>query len=78
MEITRYFEWMCTLGMDLRIEDLDPKGNFNCEKLKSSEIWSKRIVQNPGYPKRKYALAVGYSGTGYQGLQINPGAITVG
>ena len=28
-------------------------------------------------PKRKYALALAYCGTNYQGLQVNPGAVTV-
>ena len=28
-------------------------------------------------PKRRYAIIFGYSGTGYQGMQMNPGARTI-
>eukprot|EP00126_Sphaerothecum_destruens_P013496 Sdes_comp23101_c0_seq1m21420 len=29
------------------------------------------------YPKKKVALLLGYNGTGYQGMQINPNAKTI-
>ncbi|CAO3595823.1 unnamed protein product [Absidia cylindrospora] len=33
--------------------------------------------KEPRYPKRKVALLVGFCGTGYQGMQFNPGATTI-
>ncbi|KAI9302048.1 pseudouridine synthase [Cunninghamella echinulata] len=33
--------------------------------------------KEPRYPKKKVALLIGYCGTGYQGLQFNPGANTL-
>ena len=35
------------------------------------------FVEIPRCPKRRYAVLVAYCGSGYQGLQINPGAKTI-
>lgn len=34
-------------------------------------------TDDPRLPKRKVALLMGYCGTGYQGMQVNPGAKTI-
>lgn len=52
-------------------------GSIPIEKIKESEEWQKRFEFPEKAPKRKYALCVGYLGTNYQGLQINPDAVTV-
>lgn len=53
------------------------KGSLNLEEIKASPEWERRILPAEKYPKRKYAVAFGYCGTNYQGLQINPGAVSV-
>ena len=53
------------------------KGSLNLDEIKSSSEWKRRILPSDNYPKRKYAIAFGYCGTKYQGLQINPGANSV-
>lgn len=50
-------------------------GSIPIEEIKASEEYKNRVESNA--PKRKYALCVGYLGSNYQGLQINPDAITV-
>ena len=52
-------------------------GSFKLEDVMKSPDWERRITQPENSPKRKYALCIGYIGTRYQGLQINPGAKTV-
>jgi tRNA pseudouridine(38-40) synthase len=52
-------------------------GSIPIEKIKESEEWQSRHEFPDKAPKRKYALCVGYLGTNYQGLQINPDAVTV-
>ena len=54
------------------------KGSFTLASIKESEFWNLRILPVDNCPKRKYAVAIGYCGSNYQGLQINPGAITIG
>jgi tRNA pseudouridine38-40 synthase len=51
-------------------------GSYPMEEVKAMEEYQRRISHDNA-PKRKYALAFSYCGTSYQGLQINPGAITV-
>ena len=51
-------------------------GSVPMEELKKSEEYTRRI-EYLGIPKKKYAVCFGYLGTNYQGLQMNPGAITV-
>jgi tRNA pseudouridine38-40 synthase len=46
------------------------KGSFPLEEVKASEDYSRRS-ESVG-PKRKYAICLGYLGTNYRGLQINP------
>ena len=50
-------------------------GSIPIEDIKSSAEWQDRFESDA--PKRKYALCVSYLGSKYQGLQINPDAITV-
>lgn len=52
-------------------------GSFNLEALKASEEFQRRVESNLSNPKRKVALCFGYLGTKYQGLQINPDALTI-
>ena len=59
-------------------QQLADNGSFNLEYIKSSQEWQNRILPVSDCPKRKYAVAFGYCGSNYQGLQINPGAVTVG
>lgn len=53
------------------------EGSFPIEQLKELEMYKQKIDLAPDAPKRKYGLCIGYLGTNYQGLQINPGATTV-
>lgn len=53
------------------------KGSISLDVIKASEQYARRIDQGDKVPKRKYALCFGYLGTAYQGLQINPDAVTV-
>ena len=60
-------------------DDLDvgvSGGSYPLEEVKAMDDYQRRICHDNA-PKRKYALAIAYCGTSYQGLQINPGAITV-
>jgi len=50
-------------------------GSIPIAEIKASDEWQARFESEA--PKRKYALCVGYLGSNYQGLQINPDAITV-
>lgn len=52
------------------------EGSFPLEEVKAMKEYERRIEQPPS-TKRKYALAIGYCGTNYHGLQVNPGAITI-
>jgi tRNA pseudouridine(38-40) synthase len=52
------------------------RGSIPLDDVKSSPDFQRRVVYENA-PKRKYALNFGYLGSRYQGLQINPGAITV-
>ena len=52
-------------------------GCLSIEELKASADYALRIPSNENDPKRKYAICFGYLGSNYQGLQINPGAVTV-
>ena len=54
------------------------KGSFSLAAIQESPHWQNRVLPVEFCPKRKYAVAVGYCGSKYQGLQINPGAITIG
>lgn len=56
--------------------DNDGGGSYPMEAVKEMEEYQRRICHDDA-PKRKYALALSYCGTNYQGLQINPGAITI-
>ena len=51
-------------------------GSVPIEEIKKSEEYTRRI-EYLGIPKKKYAVCFGYLGTNYQGLQMNPGALTV-
>lgn len=46
------------------------KGSIPLEDIKASEAYTRR-TESTG-PKRKYAICLGYLGTNYRGLQINP------
>jgi tRNA pseudouridine38-40 synthase len=65
-------------GQDDRQEydDAVHGGSFTLDEIKAHLDYQRRVDQGSS-PKKKYALAVGYCGTNYHGLQINPGAITV-
>ena len=52
-------------------------GSFKLSDIQKDPLWQSRVTQPEHAPKRKYALCIGYLGTEYQGLQINPGAITI-
>ena len=52
------------------------KGSYDLDLIKASEAYERRIEQ-VGATKKKYAICFGYLGGNYQGLQINPGAVTV-
>ena len=52
------------------------KGSYDFEELKQTEEYGRRIEQVDAI-KRKYAICFGYLGSNYQGLQINPGALTI-
>ena len=52
------------------------EGSFPLEEVKEMEAYKRRIEQPPS-SKRKFALAIGYCGTNYHGLQVNPGAVTI-
>jgi tRNA pseudouridine38-40 synthase len=53
------------------------EGSIKLETVQASPEWARRIVLPEGTPKRKYAICFGYTGTNYQGLQINPDAMTI-
>jgi len=53
------------------------EGSFPLESVKLMDLYQKRIVSTVQAPKHKYALCLGYLGTNYQGLQINPGALSI-
>lgn len=53
------------------------EGSFKIEDIEKLPEWQRRVTQPESAAKRKYALCVGYLGTRYQGLQINPGATTI-
>lgn len=53
------------------------KGSIDIEVIKQSEQYKHRIEQGETAVKRKYAICFGYLGTAYQGLQINPDALTI-
>ena len=50
-------------------------GSIPLDDIKLSLEYSRKLIQNG--PKRKYAVCFGYLGSAYQGLQINPNALTV-
>ena len=52
-------------------------GCISLEQVKASPEFADRIVFPADAPKRKYGVCFGYLGSSYQGLQINPGAVTV-
>lgn len=53
-------------------------GSFGLEQIRSSSAYKERIpVLNNNTKCRKYAIALAYCGSNYQGLQVNPGAVTV-
>ena len=64
-------------GRDNRDNFTVHQGSFKISEIYSMPEWNSRIQQPKDAPKRKYALCLGYLGTEYQGLQINPGAITI-
>jgi len=66
-----------TDGRDNREDFHVHGGSIKLETLQASPEWSMRVVCPEDAPKRKYAICFGYTGTNYQGLQINPDAITV-
>ena len=51
-------------------------GSVPLEEIKKSEEYTRR-TEYLGIPKKKYAVCFGYLGTNYQGLQMNPGAVTI-
>ena len=62
---------------DNRDEFTVHEGSIKLEVIQSTPEWAERVVLPEGTPKRKYAACFGYLGTNYQGLQINPDAITI-
>lgn len=52
------------------------KGSYDLDLVKASEAYQRKIEQ-VGATKKKYAICFGYLGGNYQGLQINPGAVTI-
>ena len=50
-------------------------GSIPLDDIKQSSEYLRKVEQVG--PKRKYAICFGYIGSAYQGLQINPNAITV-
>lgn len=51
-------------------------GCIPLDTVKNSEAWSTKVDRGND-PKKKYAVCFGYLGSAYQGLQINPNALTV-
>ena len=51
-------------------------GSVPLEEIKKSEEYTRR-TEYLGIPKKKYAVCFGYLGTNYQGLKMNPGAVTI-
>jgi len=52
-------------------------GSFRLQDIKESTDWQKRIEPNLELKGKKYAIAFAYCGSKYQGLQVNPDALTV-
>lgn len=52
-------------------------GCIPIDTIKASPEYALRIPPSDDHPKRKYAVCFGYLGSAYQGLQINPNALTV-
>ena len=52
-------------------------GCISLAEVKASPEFADRVVFPADAPKRKYGMCFGYLGSSYQGLQINPGAVTV-
>ena len=52
-------------------------GCIALEQVKASPEFADRVLPPADAPKRKYGVCFGYLGSSYQGLQINPGAVTV-
>ena len=65
-------------GGDWRV-DCFPQhaGCISLEEIRNSSEFADRVVFPSEAPKRKYGVCFGYLGSSYQGLQINPGAMTV-
>jgi tRNA pseudouridine38-40 synthase len=62
---------------DDRVNFEEPhEGSIPLEEIKSHEDYSRRLDHSDA-PKRKYAVALGYCGSNYSGLQINPNVITI-
>ena len=50
-------------------------GSISIDVIKASAEYADRYISDA--PKKKYCVCLGYLGTEYQGLQINPDAVTV-
>lgn len=57
-------------------DEVRHEGSYPLEEIKKSEEYNRKLEQT-GCIKRKWAICFSYLGSKYQGLQINPGAITV-
>lgn len=53
------------------------EGSFALSDIKMSADWNKRIEPNTKLKTKKYAVVFGYCGSNYQGLQVNPNALTI-
>jgi tRNA pseudouridine38-40 synthase len=52
-------------------------GLITLDTIKASDEYAQRVIMGENHPKKKYAVCFGYLGSNYQGLQINPDAITI-
>ncbi|CAG8563258.1 9900_t:CDS:10 [Paraglomus occultum] len=66
-------EWK---GRNESEESVDKDNESACDE-KDTEQVEKGNAKEPRKPKRKVAALVGFCGTGYQGMQINPNAKTI-
>eukprot|EP01041_Mallomonas_annulata_P005471 gene5471-11008_t len=62
---------------DRRVFNGVHEGSIPIDQVKAMEEYNARIVQPMNSSKTKYAVCFGYLGSAYQGLQMNPGAISV-
>ncbi|KAI8146213.1 pseudouridine synthase [Fennellomyces sp. T-0311] len=51
--------------------------HFNAHSRKVEGECQGPVTQEPRLPKKKVALYIGFNGTGYQGMQLNPTALSI-